>query len=172
MIHSVDATPSHILGDDYITPHRTIIENPKPIQIIRILPGVVFEFRFILKIFEADGYKVTTQMKSNLFSELIQILGVGAKTNVGYGEMLPYTLPKASTPTVELPTVDDVGKIFTARIVAVKDKKNYKLEVYHNDSTFSGIIKKDLIPGVALKEEIQVKLEEITEKSYKFTLPS
>ncbi len=75
-----------LIGSDYITPHSKVTENPVPIYIIKVLPDVRFEFRFIL----TDGI-VTAAEKEALFSRLLQIFGVGAKTNVGYGFMSSAT---------------------------------------------------------------------------------
>ncbi len=69
-----------IIGEDYITPHKDAVKNPVPIRLIKILPDVRFEFRFILK----DGI-LSADEKLELFKNLIEIFGVGAKTNVGYG---------------------------------------------------------------------------------------
>lgn len=68
------------MGEDYITPHKEATKNPVPIRIIKILPDVRFEFRFMLN----DGL-INCEEKLELFSMLIQTFGIGAKTNVGYG---------------------------------------------------------------------------------------
>ncbi|MCX6266919.1 MAG: type III-B CRISPR module RAMP protein Cmr6 [Bacteroidetes bacterium] len=80
-----------ILGSDFITPHinhdnpeLSPFTNPTPIQLIKILPGVAFEFRFKLD----DSKKVptwTAGFKENLFKTILLTIGIGAKTNVGYG---------------------------------------------------------------------------------------
>lgn len=69
-----------LMDKDYITPHSTPTKNPKPIFIIKVLPDVRFEFRFILK----DGM-ITADEKRDLFKKLLRLFGIGAKTNVGYG---------------------------------------------------------------------------------------
>ncbi|MBO5007108.1 MAG: type III-B CRISPR module RAMP protein Cmr6, partial [Clostridia bacterium] len=79
-----------ILSDDYITPHPSPVENPTPIHIIKILPEVAVEFRFVLKDSVIDGVTVDIKTKLELFKGIIGFLGVGAKTNVGYGAMRPY----------------------------------------------------------------------------------
>ena len=80
-----------ILGKDYITPHKNPTKNPIPISMIKILPNVEICFRFETKdsiIKSEDGrlVKITTTDKMNLFKELLLFGGVGAKTNVGYGQ--------------------------------------------------------------------------------------
>ena len=121
--------------------------------------------------------------KLGLFSDLAQILGIGAKTNVGYGAMTPtdetcirvLTDPTpasistiAAAPPVQLPEENDIGKCFTAKVVKSKDKNNYSLKVNHNGSTFYGMISKKLVPDPS--KEIEVRLNEIAGKNYKFVL--
>lgn len=83
-----------ILGADYITPHypldKNLMKNPNPIHIIKILPGVTFEFRFILHHATLpSGIEISAENKQELFRMLLCYFGVGAKTNVGYGSLLP-----------------------------------------------------------------------------------
>ena len=74
-----------LLGFDYITPHSSATKNPIPIRIIKVMPDVLFEFRFKICDKEIDGIKFTAGKIKWLFQELILLFGVGAKTNVGYG---------------------------------------------------------------------------------------
>lgn len=69
-----------LMGKDYITPHASPIKNPVPIFMIKILPDVRFEFRFVL-----DDGTLSAKEKEALFCNLLTLFGVGAKTNVGYG---------------------------------------------------------------------------------------
>lgn len=82
-----------LLGTDYITPHknkegRTELDpfsNPTPIKFLKIMPKVKFEFRFRLE----DSHVIpalTAEKKMFLFQEIIKTIGIGAKTNVGYGQ--------------------------------------------------------------------------------------
>ena len=71
-----------LLGDDYVTPHKDELKNPIPIRFLKVLPEVTFEFYFRLD----DGDSVTKEDKANLFKEILLDLGVGAKTNIGYGK--------------------------------------------------------------------------------------
>ena len=79
-----------ILDKDYITPHKKILENPVPIQILKIVPETEIEILFQLnetKIFKSEGNDIiiTKEQKKNLFTEILFLTGLGAKTNVGYG---------------------------------------------------------------------------------------
>jgi len=98
-----------IFADDYITPHNktkdddgipAALKNPTPIQMLKVLPEVTFRFQFDLKkdfsISEKseegeDSRKTIDRLlipseRKNLFENIIHFLGIGAKTNVGYGQ--------------------------------------------------------------------------------------
>ncbi|MCK5058308.1 MAG: type III-B CRISPR module RAMP protein Cmr6, partial [Candidatus Aminicenantes bacterium] len=73
------------LGSDFITPHKNDeFKDPVPLQFLKVLPGVTFRFQFILHN-SLDG-RVTAENKSVLFKRILQDIGIGAKTNVGYGK--------------------------------------------------------------------------------------
>lgn len=77
-----------ILDFDYITPHKEALKNPTPIEFLKILPGVTFIFKFILKDSILNSNKVIpANAKLLLFEEILTTVGIGAKTNVGYGQL-------------------------------------------------------------------------------------
>jgi len=70
------------LASDYITPHgNNPLKNPTPLQFLKILPQVVFRFQFDLK----DGV-ISAKAKKAFFQKILEDQGIGAKTNVGYGQ--------------------------------------------------------------------------------------
>lgn len=79
------------LGQDYITPHNPgkpfgAFKDPVPLRFMKVLPNVVFLFQFDLK--NSEQYPLLTkQVKLRLFKHLLLSLGIGAKTNVGYGQL-------------------------------------------------------------------------------------
>jgi len=75
-----------ILQEDYITPHKQMLKNPLPIKIIKVRGGTTFEFAFELHDTNIDGVDISADEKLLLFFELLQYNGMGAKTNVGYGQ--------------------------------------------------------------------------------------
>lgn len=86
---SVFMIKKDLLGLDYITPHKEVLKNPTPIQFMKIMPSVTFEFAFrlsdtILK----RGVKFTGDDKLKLFERILLDVGIGAKTNVGYGQFV------------------------------------------------------------------------------------
>jgi CRISPR-associated protein Cmr6 len=77
------------LDNDYITPHKhpknpelDPFTNPTPLQFLKVLPQVEFQFNF--KLVDTEG--MSAQMKQELFRQILLDIGIGAKTNVGYGQ--------------------------------------------------------------------------------------
>ena len=70
-----------ILGDDYITPHGDALKDPIPLRFLKVLPNITFKFDFELR----DGILLKDE-KLLLFAQILSDIGIGAKTNVGYGK--------------------------------------------------------------------------------------
>lgn len=81
-----------LLALDAITPHRKgamkEMSEPTPIAFLKVGPNVRVAFRFLLTESRIEDVLITPEMKRELFMELILLMGVGAKTNVGYGAMV------------------------------------------------------------------------------------
>lgn len=79
----------HVVDDDSITPHKEgPLIDPVPITMLKIAPGCVLEFRFHLNDFTScSGKTFKADEKLTLFKQILEIVGVGAKTNVGYGQL-------------------------------------------------------------------------------------
>lgn len=104
-----DAFPIHSLNDgdkflanDYITHHENPLKNPNPVQFLKVLPKVVFKFEFKL-----TDTKMPAALKEELFKQILLDLGIGAKTNVGYGQFRMPT--KTENETIKNSTTDTVG---------------------------------------------------------------
>jgi CRISPR-associated protein Cmr6 len=69
------------LGTDYITRHEDPLKNPNPVKFLKILPGVKIQFQFRL-----NDDLIMKQKKEDLLKKILLDFGVGAKTNVGYGQ--------------------------------------------------------------------------------------
>jgi CRISPR-associated protein Cmr6 len=82
------STRGQYLGSDAITPHPDPLKNPVPLPFLKVLPGVQFEFRFKLN---SNGL-LSAEKKKSLFEKLLLEGGMGAKTNVGYGQFKPITV--------------------------------------------------------------------------------
>ena len=75
-----------VLTEDYITPHTGgPLAQPTPIKIVKVAPGVTFAFCFKFNETKIGAKVVSASMKKALCAAILQDLGVGAKTNVGYG---------------------------------------------------------------------------------------
>ncbi len=79
-----------ILCSDSITPHgANPLKNPIPITFLKIAPGCTLEFRFKLVDTKIGELVFKKECKLKLFQEILTTVGVGAKTNVGYGQLNP-----------------------------------------------------------------------------------
>lgn len=101
-----DADYKKLITSEYITPHRKnnseeeqndknqaispLLKNPIPISMLKVKPEIEFDFSFLLKNFcyeyKAKPFTFTAEDKCKLFKQLILDMGVGAKTNVGFGQ--------------------------------------------------------------------------------------
>lgn len=70
-----------LFAKDFITPHKKQFENPEPICFMKIRSNVRFRFYFSLH----DGV-ISKEEKLLLIKYLLFQNGLGAKTNVGYGQ--------------------------------------------------------------------------------------
>lgn len=77
----------HLLADDSITPHGdNPLKEPTPITMLKIAPGCIIEFRFHLEDSKVKSGVLKKTDKRELFEKILKAVGVGAKTNVGYGQ--------------------------------------------------------------------------------------
>lgn len=77
-----------ILDSDTICPHTDgPLKNPKPITFLKIASGVTIQFRFKLVQSTIGDLILTTENKFNIFKKILTEVGIGAKTNVGYGQL-------------------------------------------------------------------------------------
>lgn len=86
----IDKTDSkgRILCPDSITPHGDDpLKNPNPLGFVKIAPGCTLQFQFKLFDTEVGDKKLTASEKEALFEEILTTVGIGAKTNVGYGQL-------------------------------------------------------------------------------------
>jgi CRISPR-associated protein Cmr6 len=91
----IDITRSgskRIVSTDFITPHKHMgtprrpeldqFSNPTPLMLLKVTPQIYFEFRFKL----TDSELMNVPSKLKFFEAILKTLGIGAKTNVGYGQ--------------------------------------------------------------------------------------
>jgi len=85
----VSVNDKAFLATDFITPHLnrkkpelSPFTEPDPLEFIKVRPGVAFRFQWLLK----DDILTATE-KQTLFTHILKTFGIGAKTNVGYGQL-------------------------------------------------------------------------------------
>ena len=77
-----------ILCFDSIPPHDdNPLKNPTPLGFLKIASGCKLQFRFKLVDSVVDGKPFKKEDKIKLFKEILTTVGIGAKTNVGYGQL-------------------------------------------------------------------------------------
>ncbi|HUM51388.1 MAG TPA: type III-B CRISPR module RAMP protein Cmr6 [Chitinophagales bacterium] len=83
VVLDIETRAVKFIGSDYITPHQpNLLKNPIPLQFLKVLPNISFQFKFNLK----DATLLNAKQKETLFKKILLTIGVGAKTNVGYGQ--------------------------------------------------------------------------------------
>lgn len=82
-------TQKKILDSDTICPHGdNLLKNPTPITFLKVAAGVTIQFRFKLVDSSSGDIVVTAKKKLDIFKEILTAVGIGAKTNVGYGQLI------------------------------------------------------------------------------------
>lgn len=133
-----DAVPVRIINsknqlfdNDYITPHvkkdksyqESMLKNPEPIKFLKVSSNVVYRFEFLLHNSQVCC-EITKEKKLQLFKYLLLTIGIGAKTNVGYGQFTPTDDTNNSKPEnnkVEK-AIADYNKIIEKQAEAEKNK--------------------------------------------------
>lgn len=117
------------LGDDFITPHKNTtkdkipdaLKNPNPIQFLKVLPGKSFTFQFRLtdsyfflnthtQELEKKKRLLSAEHRRLLFQAILEDIGIGAKTNVGYGQLVDPNRPPTKAPDIDLRAKDTSTK--------------------------------------------------------------
>jgi len=71
---------------DNITSHdKEGLKEPNPITMIKVKPSVKFTFQFLLNENKSEDHVLSVEDKKELFKNILMDLGIGAKTNTGYG---------------------------------------------------------------------------------------
>ena len=162
----VVATEGMLMADDYITPHKSPVENPVPIRILKVAPGVTFAFRFRLSDITIEGQTITAEEKEDLFGLLLSEFGVGARTNVGYGNFQPYDIKEAQRKRAqkEAKAKRDRVRSRAASSDSLVDKIEAQLQIVNTAKTFFGKLKEyDL---TQLKEDEKEKIASAIEQKF------
>ena len=140
-----------ILADDYLAPHGdNPFKNPIPLRFIKVLPNIIFRFDFEL----FDGI-ISKESKSKLFQNILEDLGLGAKTNVGYGKFNNFrkTQTQAEEELEELEHKKRIEEAKEAEALKIQAQKEAKLK--------AELDKKQRLENekIAKEQEAKAKLE-------------
>jgi CRISPR-associated protein Cmr6 len=81
-----------VFASEYITPHKNPLKNPLknpvPLSMLKVKAGVIYEFLFKLSEYtdSKTNETISEEKIANFFKELLLLGGIGAKTNVGFGQ--------------------------------------------------------------------------------------
>lgn len=77
---------SKVITDDYLTPHTGgPLDPPVPIKIVKVCSGIIFSFCYKFTDYQEGTVRITSENKLYLCTSILEYMGIGAKTNVGYG---------------------------------------------------------------------------------------
>jgi CRISPR-associated protein Cmr6 len=182
---SMSGANSKIIGSDSITPHikegmpynQSMLKNPVPIPFLKVLPNVVFSFRFDLNnSFVLPEFNIANKIK--LFQKILLTIGIGAKTNVGYGqfeEPQSIGLKKNTNSPIQhlqlnkgiVASAIKTGDVLDAEIVNLSG--GITIDLHIKDISFKPRLLGVSSSGYKLKQIIKVKVDQIG-KLMKFSL--
>ena len=112
-----------LLADDYLAPHKEITKDPIPLRFLKVAPNVTFRFDFEL----SDGI-ISKEQKRELFKTILEDLGIGAKTNVGYGKFyIPITKSDNPIENYKKPNQDLFKKLKELNLSNEKKKEYFEI---------------------------------------------
>jgi len=154
-----------ILGDDYLTPHADPLKDPIPLRFIKVLPDVTFLFQFEI----LDKGILSKYKKAELFQNILGDLGLGAKTNVGYGKLENFK----KNQTAEELEVERLEREKNLLNEALLSKDIAILEKFMVDFPKSDAIDKIKVEIETLKfstqsDSLQKKFDELDKKNKKY----
>lgn len=117
-----------IFANDYITPHtENGLGEPTPNHMLKVRSGVTFEFNFELNdSIINDTIHLLAQQKLSLFQAILEFNGVGAKTNVGYGQFESTEIDNTTDTVENMQPAVQLDKTFVMIKAEVQDAKNGK----------------------------------------------
>lgn len=117
-------TNKKILGSDTLAPHKdNPLKNPDPLNFMKVLPETEFIFRF--KLTDDTETGVTAEQKKELFKEILLDFGIGAKTNVGYGQFVSNEIK-----LLDISTIDKDSELICEIIEIIYRDNDDKYQVY------------------------------------------
>lgn len=149
----VKNSENKLFYNDYITPHAhvdeklsyeaNLLKNPIPLKFLKVAPKVIYRFEFKLQNSQVCD-DLTAEKKLELLIYLIRTIGLGAKTNVGYGQFNLTSLNKKiideqvkelkrQEGEIQMASVNNNLEVNSIIEVAVKSFENGKVTFYSNE---------------------------------------
>ncbi|MBK8110497.1 MAG: type III-B CRISPR module RAMP protein Cmr6 [Saprospiraceae bacterium] len=152
------------LAEDYITHHENPFKNPNPVKFLKVLPYIDIKFQFHLK-----NNLLSCHEKKDLFRIILLLLGVGAKTNVGYGRLVDAeeSSLKNTAPIIEQINIGikkenlKEGDILEAKIISLSSGIQVDLCLGH---TFNPFLTGISTAGFSKGQIIQVKITSVVKR--------
>lgn len=162
------------LADDYITPHPNPLKDPQPIRFLKVRSGVTYRFAFELFDFEGpEGVRILADQKLALFRRILLDLGVGSKTNVGYGQFQSVESDNPSRgarPINQGIAKEDLqsGDIVEAKVVDLKGgvKVDLGIKGINFQPRLIGLSPKNFTHGQIIKVRVNVNQKAMYEFTY------
>jgi CRISPR-associated protein Cmr6 len=87
--YPVVAPGKKVFAGEYITKHGDPLKNPVPISMLKVRAGIEYRFMFKLDdyVYEKANVNISAKGLGELFREILLLGGIGAKTNVGFGQL-------------------------------------------------------------------------------------
>jgi len=80
----ISKSAKSLFAEEYITPHPDDISDPNPIKLLKIPPDNIITLQFGLN--DNKKNELTQKERLKLYCQIILYKGLGAKTNVGFGQ--------------------------------------------------------------------------------------
>ncbi|MCG8573648.1 MAG: type III-B CRISPR module RAMP protein Cmr6 [Flavobacteriales bacterium] len=150
------------LGNDFITPHDHPLKSPNPVQFLKVLPQVTYYFDFKLvdttiQLEKGENLHLSVAQKEKLFQKILLDFGIGAKTNVGYGQ---FEELEAGQPELNDITIEDKISCRIDRMVFRENDNKYQIYLIPQVRGYISFLTKlsKPLPSIRVSEHIYNRL--------------
>lgn len=153
------------LAEDTITPHIDPIKNPNPLKMLKVAPGICWVFYFrIPDIVLSDHRLIPGEQLEKLFTRILIDQGIGAKTNVGYGQLIEMPKPKT------FQKGDEVEGIIVNQLISPQGRYEIYFEIVGNPTPAVASVSRDQYYELDEKDQCLLKVSSIRpqDKSIKY----
>jgi hypothetical protein len=154
-----------LFANDYLAPHDDPLKNPEPLKFLKVLPKVVYQFSFKLHD-HSSLFGITADKIELLFKKILLTVGIGAKTNVGYGQFASSNVVKNAHGTTTTKLNQGIsqkdlkkGDVIDARIADLSSAVVVEFDI--KDITFKPRLTGLSTRGYVKGDVIKVRIEQI-----------